>query len=124
MWVILNKRIVFYTKKHQNNGQEIAHRWAQMNNKTEAMAFYSDFVAAEFMSELRLLHYEVPKDVAVIGFDNSEISQLMHITTVDYSIQWQAENSFIYLYNQLNRKQLQKKTIKVQLIERETVPMK
>ena len=85
------------------------------------MAFYNDHVAAEFISELENLNYAVPRDVAVIGFDNSYVSELMHITTVDYAIQYQAENSFIYLYNQLNQTNIPEK-LTVRLVERRTVP--
>ena len=45
----------------------------------------------------------------------------MHITTVDYAIQYQAENSFIYLYNQLNQTNIPEK-LTVRLVERRTVP--
>lgn len=61
---------------------------------------------------------------AVIGFDNSYVSELMHITTVDYAIQYQAENSFIYLYNQLNQTNIPEKKLTVRLVERRTVPKK
>ena len=100
------------------------------------MAFYNDHVAAEFISELENLNYAVPRDVAVIGFDNSYVSELMHITTVDlslihiseptvdYAIQYQAENSFIYLYNQLNQTKIPEKKLTVRLVERRTVPKK
>lgn len=103
-------------------GYKVAHLWQKMEDRPHAMAFYTDSVAAQFISELQLLGFSIPEDVAVIGFDNSEVSQLMHITTVDYSIRSQAENSFIYLYNQLNEKQLDLREITVTLIERNTVP--
>lgn len=93
-----------------------------MKNRPQAMAFYADSVAAEFISELQLLGCSIPGDVAIIGFDNSEISKLMHITTVDYSLKYQAENSFIYLYNKLNDDSLNERKITVKLIERNTVP--
>ena len=103
-------------------GRQIAHIWHHMKKRPQAMAFYTDSIAAEFISELQLLGYSIPGDVAVIGFDNSELSKLMHITTVDYSLKHQAENSFIYLYNQLNNECLKEKKISVKLIERDTVP--
>ncbi|MFK4565798.1 LacI family DNA-binding transcriptional regulator [Enterococcus sp. UD-01] len=108
----------------KENGRDIAHMWHKMQQRPSAMAFYTDSVAAGFISELQNLGYQVPEDIAVIGFDNSEISQLMHITTVDYSINHQAENSFIYIYNQLNEEHLPEKKVSVQLIKRATVPKK
>lgn len=115
---------LFYDKHRPDNGRIIAQRWHQMSKKNDAMAFYTDAVAAGFISELQNLGYRIPENVAVIGFDNTEISRLMHITTVDYSLKYQAENSFIYLYNQLNQEQLAERHIQVQLIERTTVPIK
>lgn len=106
------------------NGRELANHWSKMKHKPTAIAFFTDSVAGEFISELQLLNYSVPKDVAIIGFDNSEISELMHITTVDYSIKQQAENSFIYIYNQLHQQSIKEKKIAVRLIERNTVPIK
>lgn len=120
----INDEGIFQDKSRINNGRTIAQLWHKMTSKTDAMAFYTDSVAAEFISELQLLGYSVPEDVAVIGFDNSEISRLMHITTVDYSIKRQAENSFIYLHNQLNKETIPEQEISVQLIERQTVPLR
>lgn len=107
-----------------HSGRKIAHYWQQLTDKPEALAFYNDHVAAEFISELENLNYAVPRNVAVIGFDNSYVSELMHITTVDYAIQYQAENSFIYLYNQLNQTNIPEKKLTVRLVERRTVPKK
>ncbi|MBO0469123.1 LacI family DNA-binding transcriptional regulator [Enterococcus sp. DIV0242_7C1] len=118
----IRKNWTFHEESNSNNGQSIADLWHEMMEKPTAMAFYTDFVAAGFISRLQTLGYSIPEDVAVIGFDNSEISDLMHITTVDYSINHQAENSFIYLYNQLNKTQLPEREIHVRLVKRNTVP--
>ncbi|MCB5955867.1 LacI family DNA-binding transcriptional regulator [Enterococcus sp. CWB-B31] len=120
----LNQDWVFYDRTRETSGQKLADQWHRMEDKPEVMAFYTDSVAAEFISELQNLGYDVPKDVAVIGFDNSQISKLMHITTVDYSINHQAENSFIHIYNRLNEKSLLPRSMDIQLIERKTTPKK
>lgn len=115
---------IFHDKSRIDNGRNIARLWHEMIDKTDAMAFYTDSVAAGFISELQNLGYSVPENVAVIGFDNSEISRLMHITTVDYSIKRQAENSFIYVHNQLNHEKIPEQEMNVRLIERQTVPLR
>ncbi|MGX7148709.1 LacI family DNA-binding transcriptional regulator [Enterococcus ureasiticus] len=115
---------IFRDENRIDNGRRIAQLWHKMTNKTDAMAFYTDSVAAGFISELQTLGYSIPEDVAVIGFDNSEISRLMHITTVDYSIKLQAENSFIYIHNQLNKETIPEQEMSVRLIERMTVPLR
>jgi DNA-binding LacI/PurR family transcriptional regulator len=52
--------------------------------------------------------------------DNSEISRLMGITTVDLHIEAQAENDFAYLYNRLNEPQQPMKPVVPKIIERQT----
>lgn len=113
-----------YDNYPTNSGRHIARRWQKATEKPTAIAFYNDHVAAEFISELENLNFSVPEDIAVIGFDNSYVSELMHITTVDYAINHQAENSFIYLYNELNQTAISEKKLTVRLIERRTVPKK
>ncbi|MDA9470206.1 LacI family DNA-binding transcriptional regulator [Enterococcus sp. 5H] len=119
----LEEKWIFHDKTRLDNGRSIAQLWHELPQKTDAMAFYTDSVAAGFISELQTLGYSIPEDVAVIGFDNSEISRLMHITTVDYSIKHQAENSFIYIHNQLNQEKISERKMSVELIERKTVPI-
>lgn len=115
---------IFHDKVKIDNGRTIAQLWHEIPNKTDAMAFYTDSVAAGFISELQNLGYSIPDDVAVIGFDNSDVSRLLHITTVDYSIKHQAENSFIYIHNQLNKEIIPERKMSVQLVERKTVPIR
>lgn len=122
--ISINDEWIFRDENRMDNGRRIAHLWHKMTNNTDAMAFYTDSVAAGFISELQTLGYSIPEDVAVIGFDNSEISRLMHLTTVDYSIKRQAENSFIYIHNQLNKKIIPEQEMSVRLIERMTVPLR
>ncbi|WP_086347430.1 LacI family DNA-binding transcriptional regulator [Candidatus Enterococcus clewellii] len=118
----VNHDWVFYDPMRESSGMKMAYQWHHMKDKPEAMAFYTDSVAAEFISELQNLGYEVPEDVAVIGFDNSLVSKLMHMTTVDYSINHQAKNSFIHIYNELNEASLPKRSLDIALIERKTTP--
>ncbi|MGM0217035.1 LacI family DNA-binding transcriptional regulator [Enterococcus sp. AZ126] len=122
--ISINDEWIFRDENRTDNGRRIAQLWHEMMNKTDAMAFYTDSVAAGFISELQTLGYSIPEDVAVIGFDNSEISRLMHITTVDYSLKLQAENSFIYIHNQLNKETIPEQEMSVRLIERMTVPFR
>lgn len=122
--ISINDEWIFRDENRTDNGRRIAQLWHEMTNKTDAMAFYTDSVAAGFISELQTLGYSIPEDVAVIGFDNSEISRLMHITTVDYSLKLQAENSFIYIHNQLNKETIPEQEMSVRLIERMTVPFR
>lgn len=93
-----------------NAGQDAAEKWLQLSNRPPVMIFFADYVAAEFITTIRKHHLQIPEDCLVIGSDHSEISELMNIPTVDLCFQSQAQNGFIYLYNQLNNTNLPFKT--------------
>lgn len=107
-----------------HGGRKLAHEWRALPKPPEAVAFFTDSVACGFLSEAQLLGIRVPEDVAIIGFDNSEMSELMHVTTVDYTLEQQARNAFIYIYNQLNGTVVAEESITFQLIERQSVGQK
>ncbi|HAQ3904929.1 TPA: LacI family DNA-binding transcriptional regulator [Enterococcus faecium] len=96
----------FFYSKQVNAGKDAAIRWLSLSNRPNAMIFFADYVAAEFTATLRHHSIQVPKDCFVVGTDNSQISQLMNIPTVDLCFRIQAYNAFIYLYNKLNHKEL------------------
>ncbi len=124
--LILDKHWVTINVDKQLSGREIAHIWAKTDKKKrpDAIIFHEDYLAGEFISELHYMNYSVPDDVQVIGCDNSTIGKLMNLTTIDYSIEEQARNSFRYLYNQLNDANVTYSPISVQLIRRQTTKVK
>lgn len=105
----------------QHDGRQVARKWFQAKNRPTAMIFHEDYIAGEFISELGYLNVEVPRDVSVIGCDNSDVSKLMNMTTIDYSFDKQARNSFFYLYNQLHQGALEYAEISINLLKRQTV---
>lgn len=117
----LENEWLFQSNFSKNGGRKIARKWEKCPNKPEVFAFYSDQMAAEFISEIELLGYSCPEDIAVLGFDNSEVSELMHISTVDYALERQAANSFAYIYNKLNTDRLEIHSLPIRLIERKTL---
>ncbi len=50
-------------------GERAAHHWAQ--SPTSAVVAFNDLMAIGFIRGLRALGVEVPRDVSVVGFDNS-----------------------------------------------------
>jgi len=89
-----------------NAGQDAAIKWLKTTGRPPVMIFFADYVAAQFIMTLRKNKVNVPKDCLVIGSDNSEIAELMNIPTVDLCFRSQAQNGFVYLFNQLNEQQL------------------
>jgi|GEM_PF-148515 len=113
---------IYHDNHARDFDQRVVQEFREIKPKLEAISFYYDTKAAGFICEMENQGFSIPEDVAVIGFDNAEISRLMHITSVDYSITHQAENSFLYIYNQLQEETLPEKPIEVKLVERKTTP--
>ncbi len=63
-------------------GRRAFEEWAK--DRTDAVICFNDMVALGFMQQARLSGVRVPHDVAVVGFDNTEISVLStpSLTTV------------------------------------------
>lgn len=101
-------------------GINSAKAWENSKKRPEVVIAFSDYIAAEFIASLRKLGYRVPEDCKVFGFDNSDYSRIMDISTVDPSIKLQAENSFYYIYNQLHEQYFPYHKIKPKMIIRST----
>lgn len=86
----------------------------------DAIIAHSDTIAAYLVSRLKRFGYQVPEEISVVGFDNLEISELMDITTVDYSIDEQGKNACRLLLNNLESMNLPLEPLKFKLIERGT----
>lgn len=88
--------------------------------KPDAIVAHSDTIAAIVVSRLKMLGYSIPEDVAIVGFDNLQISDLMNITTIDYAIVEQGRNACRLLLNVLEKKDDPLYHLEFKLIERET----
>jgi len=93
----------FYDLNSIAAGEQIAHWWAERapTDRPDAFACSTDYLAAGLLTEARRLGVSVPSDFAVVGFDNTEISHLLDLTTIHYPIDKQAENAFIMIRNAL-----------------------
>lgn len=102
------------------DGERIA-RWVTTQTSTpDAFMTSCDAVAAGLVSQAKRLGYSLPNDFSVIGFDNIEISHLLDITTIDYSIHKQAENAFKLINNTLTVNKLKPEELSFKLIIRDT----
>lgn len=102
------------------DGERIAHWLYEQKNKPDAFMTSSDAVAAGLVSQAQRLGFSLPEDFSVIGFDNIEISHLLDITTIDYSIYKQAENAFKMINNDLSLQKLTPEELAFTLIVRKT----
>lgn len=83
----------------------------EMNNFTAVFAF-NDLMALAFINYAKKLGYNVPKDYSVVGYDNTNISQIMYpsLTTVDQSVYDMGVEATKILINKNTR---EKKTVKI-----------
>jgi DNA-binding LacI/PurR family transcriptional regulator len=112
----------FYDLNSIEAGEQIAHWWAEreQTDRPDAFACSTDYLAAGLLTEARRLGVSVPGDFAVVGFDNTEISHLLDLTTIHYPIDKQAENAFIMICNALEGLDETIHHLEFKLVERAT----
>ncbi|KEO77860.1 MULTISPECIES: LacI family DNA-binding transcriptional regulator [Paenibacillus] len=112
----------FYDLNSIEAGEQIAHWWAERapTDRPDAFACSTDYLAAGLLTEARRLGVSVPSDFAVVGFDNTEISHLLDLTTIHYPIDKQAENAFIMIRNALEGLDETIHHLEFKLVERAT----
>ncbi|ALP37832.1 LacI family transcriptional regulator [Paenibacillus sp. IHB B 3084] len=110
----------FYNLNTIEAGENIAHWWIEQTDKPDAFACSTDYLAAGLLTEARRLDVSVPDQFAVVGFDNTEISHLLDLTTIHYPIDKQAENAFIMIRNTLEGLDETLHHLEFKLVERAT----
>jgi DNA-binding LacI/PurR family transcriptional regulator len=76
------------------------------------------------MTEVGKLGIQVPEDLAIIGFDNQPISQVLQLTTIDQNLKEIGKTAFEMFYRQVsdeNSSRQEKVEIPYELVERSTV---
>jgi len=92
---------VFHQSGHSTH-KDAAEKWLKDTNRPKTIICYNDYEASGFMLELKKHGFILNRDYTLVSFDDSHLSKVLGLTSVDLKIQQQAENSFFYLYNQLN----------------------
>jgi DNA-binding LacI/PurR family transcriptional regulator len=96
----------------------------EMHRDVKAIFCSSDIIAFYVMNVLRELHYKIPQDVSIIGYDNIELSGVIYpkLTTIAQPINQIGSESIDVLLTLIKKKPLKTKHIilPVKLIERET----
>ena len=95
-------------------------RLDKMNVKPDAIITHSDQVASYIVSQFRKHDIKMPEEVAVVGFDNLIISDLMDFTSMDYSIREQGRNACRLLLNELGAGPYELTPLQFTLIKRGT----
>ncbi|EEK75316.1 LacI family DNA-binding transcriptional regulator [Bacillus mycoides] len=105
------------------DGVRVAHQFKEMENPPEALIVAGDEVAIGIMTEVEKLGIEVPEDLAIIGFDNQPISQVLQLTTIDQNLKGIGKTAFEMFYRQVSDEssKQEKMEIPYKLVERSTV---
>ncbi|MEN1934872.1 LacI family DNA-binding transcriptional regulator [Paenibacillus sp. 102] len=104
------------------DGKRVIDSIYSMQNAPDSIFTGSDEIAAGIIMEAQKLKITIPQDFGVIGFDNQEISMMMHpnITTINISITSMAKNSIVLLHKQLRGERIQRIQLPISIIERES----
>ena len=85
----LHPEWIFHQCYTMQDGAQILHRILNMKNRPTAIFTANDRVAAGLLTEARKHGIRVPEDLAILGFDNHEISKALEISTIEHPVsQW------------------------------------
>ncbi|SFF45167.1 substrate-binding protein-like domain-containing protein [Paenibacillus algorifonticola] len=110
----------FQDKIYVRDGEELARWWIAQTNRPDTIFCANDEAAAGFITEIRRAKFSVLGDIAIIGFDNTEVANLLDFTTIHYPVDQQAENAFLILQNMLHSTDKTLIPLEYTLIERHT----
>lgn len=111
--------------KEHTMGYKYGKSFIESKSDATAVYAYSDHVAFGFMKAAKELGIKIPQELAVVGFDNNELSPYapVPLTTVAQPIEEMAEAAINRLFKRINKTQdlpQQIITIKPKLIIRES----
>ncbi|WP_214808388.1 MULTISPECIES: LacI family DNA-binding transcriptional regulator [unclassified Exiguobacterium] len=64
------------------DGTRVAEHWLSQKQRPSAIMTTSDHVAAGLIIALRKRGYRIPEDLSVIGFDGSDLAEVLDLTTI------------------------------------------
>ena len=104
------------------DGAQLLHRIVNMKNRPTAIFTANDQVAAGLVTEARKQGLRVPEDLAILGFDNHEISKALEISTIEHPGSM-GSHAFSLFHKQMQSEQIigNAKELSFHLIERDTV---
>ncbi|MES5946013.1 substrate-binding domain-containing protein [Bacillus cereus group sp. MG6] len=119
----VNEEWIFTECFTLEDGVRAAHKLKEMQVLPEALIVAGDEVAIGIMTEVEKLGIQVPEDLAIIGFDNQPISQVLQLTTIDQNLKEIGKNAFEMFYRQVSNESYKQEKVEIsyELVERSTV---
>ncbi|WP_440119278.1 LacI family DNA-binding transcriptional regulator [Paenibacillus sp. QZ-Y1] len=109
-----------YSVFTSSDGEEAMRRIAEGPELPQAVLCSNDYAAIGILCEARKQNIQVPEQLAIVGFDDIELSRVLGITTIHNPIAEQATQAFHRLWAVLGHQELQPRQLEYQLIERAT----
>ncbi|MDA1763413.1 LacI family DNA-binding transcriptional regulator [Bacillus cereus] len=119
----VNEEWIFTECFTLEDGVRVAHKLKEMLNLPEALIVAGDEVAIGVMTEVGKLGIQVPEDLAIIGFDNQPISQVLQLTTIDQNLKEIGKKAFEMFYRKISNESSKQEKVEIpyELVERSTV---
>ncbi|HDR7800914.1 TPA: LacI family DNA-binding transcriptional regulator [Bacillus tropicus] len=119
----VNEEWIFTECFTLEDGVKVAHKLKEMQHLPEALIVAGDEVAIGVMTEAEKLGIQVPEDLAIIGFDNQPISQVLQLTTIDQNLNEIGRKAFEMFYRQTSDERSKQERVEIpyELVERSTV---
>lgn len=95
---------VFVTDLSPEAGRTIAHQIKTTNANVDGIFVSNDFCAVACMSELKKLGYSIPSDIAIVGFNNDPLTEVVEpsLSTIHYPGKEMGEVAAKSMINHLN----------------------
>ncbi|MEH7009795.1 LacI family DNA-binding transcriptional regulator [Neobacillus niacini] len=100
------------------DGERVVKSITKMSHPPSALLVTSDQVAAGILTCCKEHHISIPRELAIMGFDNQPIAKYMNITTLEIPLVEIGKKLFLQAINDTNPSH---EKIVVKLIERQTV---
>ncbi|MBY6038154.1 LacI family DNA-binding transcriptional regulator [Fictibacillus nanhaiensis] len=113
-----NPHFIFPWCFNFEDGELVVERLVQLNDRPTALLVTSDQVAAGILTCCKDRNIFIPKDLAIMGFDNQPISKVMRITTLEIPLVEVGRKLF---FQAMDGENVTHEEIPVRLIERDTV---
>jgi LacI family transcriptional regulator len=104
----IDESLILRTDLSQEAGIAAAERLHSMAEKPDGIFIANDLCAVTCMKALKEKGYNIPGDVAIVGFNNDPVSQVVepHLTTVFYPGYLMGKTAMKAMINQLNGNKL------------------
>jgi LacI family transcriptional regulator len=102
-----NQKLVFISDLTEQSGKDIMRKVFKMNLQLDGIFAANDTSAVATMVEMQEAGVKIPDDIAVAGFNNEPISQVIrpNLTTIDYPAREIGEIAATALIEKLNNLQ-------------------